>query len=352
MRRTLFLHIGAHRTATTSIQRFLRANTAALAARGILNPDGEARHHRLSAWMLAGEAEAAAAALTAAADQAARAARRPVDRIVLSDEDLCARTDLARLRPLARVFDLRVIYVIRRQDLWLESWYRQNVKWQWNPDLAHLTFAEFLARRRSFFWIDYEATVARLERLFGAGAVELMVFEAAEMPEGPVAAFARALGLDDLDGLALGQHANGSLSALTTEFMRHLPLHEIPERRRKRVEAACVRMDWHVRRHFGAQSPHYLDAAARAAVLEPYAPGNARLARHRFGRDLLFREPLPPADAPLAPTALPADPAALMQVFVAPLVQYLAEAEAAAAEDGGEDGEGGEGGERGRRGSS
>jgi hypothetical protein len=342
MRRTLYLHIGVHRTATTSIQRFLRVNTQALALRGILNPDGLSRHHALAGRILRGEAKAVASELTAQAEASEAATGRPVRAIVLSDEDICTRTDMARMARLSDHFEVRVILVIRRQDLWLESWYRQNVKWQWNPDLAHLTFAEFLVRRRSFFWIDYDATVARLERLFGAAAVEVMVFETAWMPEGPVAAFARALG--GLEGLAAGQHANASFSALTTEFMRQLPLDEFPERRRKLVEEACATVDWHVRRRYGAQSVLHMDAATRAMVMAEHGSGNAALAQRRFGRAALFSDPLPPPDAALAPDALPEDTAALMQVFVAPLLRRLV-ATGAVAQPRSGDGGGGRDGE-------
>ena len=325
MQRTLYLHIGAHRTATTSIQRFLRSNTDVLAGKGVLNPSGLARHYDLISQLSAGERTLAAAAADLTAQAAATEARtgRPVSSLVLSDEDICSRTDIARLARLADHFTIRVIYVIRRQDLWLESWYRQNVKWQWNRDLAHRPFAEFLARRRSFFWIDYDATVTRLERLFGREAVKLLVFEPTAMPGGPVAAFAQAIGLNSLEGFATGQRANGSLSALTTEFMRQLPLDEIPDRTRRLLEQACTRMDWHVQQRFGPQSPYYMDAATRAAVMAGYAAGNAALARRLFGRETLFTEPMPAADAPLAPAALPDDAAALMEAFVAPLIRYL-----------------------------
>lgn len=325
MRRTLHLHIGAHRTGTTSIQRFLRENSDALAGQGTLNAFGLARHNTLIGLLCSGLTTAAAAAadLNEQADAAAQSAGRPVGSIVLSDEDICSRTDIARLARLSDHFDVRVVYVLRRQDLWLESWYRQNVKWQWNPNLAHLSFEAFLARRRAFFWIDYDATVTRLERLFGVGSVTALVFEPAAMPDGPVAAFARAIGLETLDGLATGQHVNASLSALTTEFMRQLPLDEIPDRTRRMVERACNKMDWHVRKQFGAQSSLYMDTATRAALMAVYAPGNARLARRHFGRDALFLDPLPPADAALAPTALPQDAGVLMETFVAPLVRHL-----------------------------
>jgi len=102
-----------------------------------------------------------------------------------------------------------------------------------------------------------------------------------------------------------------------------MPLDEFPPRSRRLVEEACTKMDWHVRQRYGAQSSWYMDAATRAAVMAGHAPGNAALAQRRFGRAALFGDPLPPADAALAPTALPDDAAALMHVFLAPMLRHL-----------------------------
>jgi len=63
------------------------------------------------------------------------------------------------------------------------------VKWHWKPDLAHLTFAEFPARRRASFCCDHDATVTRLERPFGTAAVEVLVFKTDAMPGAPDAPF-------------------------------------------------------------------------------------------------------------------------------------------------------------------
>jgi hypothetical protein len=324
MRRKLYLHVGVHRTGTTSIQRFLQTNAGALAGQGVLVPDGVGRHNALVGEICSQVLRPAQAA--AWLNDQARAAEvrtgRQISALVLSDEDICSRTDAARLAPLRDHFDVTVIHVLRRQDLWLESWYRQNVKWQWNPELAHLGFDAFLARRRGFFWIDYAAAVTRFERMFGDDSGRVLVFDPEQMPEGPVLAFARSIGLTDLTGLATHQHANRSLSALTTEFMRQLPLDEFPDRTRRKIETACKKVDWHVRQEFGAQSSLYMDSGTRAAVMAAYAPGNAALAA-RLGLPQLFTEPLPPADAALAPRALPAEPARLMAVFVAPLLRAL-----------------------------
>ncbi len=48
---TLVIHAGIHRTGTTSLQRFLAENRAALAGRGVGYP-GEENNHQALAWAL------------------------------------------------------------------------------------------------------------------------------------------------------------------------------------------------------------------------------------------------------------------------------------------------------------
>lgn len=321
MKRTLYIHIGAHRTATTSIQRFMKANFMQLQRRGYLIPFGAGRHFGLVNSLFSG-------AMTideAAADLNARADKKKTDihSIVLSDEDICMRRNLTLLAEFRGHFEVRIVFSMRRQDLWLESWHQQNVKWQWNPELAHLTFEAFMARRDRFFWIHYDAVVQHLEKLFGADALSLMVFEKSRMPEGPVAAFCDAIGLADRTGLAAAPHINLSLSPLMSEFMRTLPLDEFPGPERRLWEQACRAVDEARRKSAGAQSALLMGLDVRRAVLAEYEPGNAVVARRYFDRDALFGDPLPAADAPLALQTLPADSYETIRSFVAPMMREI-----------------------------
>ena len=321
MPRRLYLHVGVHRTATTSIQSFLRANFGPLQSRGIFNPFASGRHVHLMNRLFSGETSVAevAADLTTRAD----AKPSPIRTIVLSDEDIVMRRDLSPLAAFRDHFEVRVILALRRQDLWLESWHQQNVKWQWNPDLAHLTFPEFLDRRETFHWTHYDRLVRHLEELFGTNAVQLITFEPAEMPGGPVATFARAIGLETLDGLAAPGHVNVSLTPVMSEFMRTLPLDEFEGPQRQLIERACQRADAEIRKAGSRPSALLMTAETRAQILAEYAGGNRALAERRFGREALFREPLPPADAPLADQRLPADSYETIARFVAPMLRGL-----------------------------
>ncbi len=316
--RKLYLHVGVHRTATTSIQRFMRANFAALLDKGYLYPFGVARHNAAVARMRYGTQDVREFAEELARRMAAKGEH--VTAAVLSDEDMSMIADFNLFAPLKRVFDVKVVVTLRRQDLWLESWYLQNLKWQWNPDLAHLTFDEFWARRAEFFWIDYAARLQRYEKVFGSGSVVAQVFEEADMPEGPIDAFLAMIGITDQTGLGEKLHHNSSLSPLATEFMRHLPLDAMEGPDRRLFERASLVVDAGLK---GNGSKLVMSYPRRQAVQAEYAQSNAAVARKYFNRDVLFRDPLPEASAPLAINQLPGDSARLMQDFIVPFVRAL-----------------------------
>ena len=137
-------------------------------------------------------------------------------------------------------------------------------------------------------------------------------------------AFCDAIGLADRTGLRPDEKVNHSLSPMMTEFMRHLPLDEVPARQRREFERACTFADKAVLERTGPQSSLYMDVPTRAALMAEYAPGNADVARRHFARDQLFSNPAPDPAKPLAPQELPTSSQETMQTLVAPFVQALA----------------------------
>lgn len=323
MTRTLYLHIGCHRTATTSIQRFLLQNFDALIAQGCLLPFRKPRHFEMINAVIGGSRsiDQAAAQLNDRANSKEPAAR--ISRIIVSDEDICMRPDISILGKFREHFDVKVIYALRRQDLWLESWYFQNIKWQWNPGLSHCTFSEFLDRREEFHWIHYDRYVRHLEEVFGAENVILNIFEKEQMPKGPVAAFCEATGLEEVIEASPAPHVNSSMSAAMVEFARHLPMDEFKPPQRDLLRRALEAVDKKVLGHTGKQSERLMPRDLREAILSEYEAGNQALADRYFDREALFLEPLPEADAPLAKLEIPGDSPALIERFVAPLLRQM-----------------------------
>ena len=314
--RRLYLHVGVHRTGTTSTQRFLKANSEALLAKGYLYPFGVARHNAVVGRMRYAVLDVA----EFGRDLGRRMAAKGAQSAILSDEDMSMITDFGIFAPLAEMFDVKVVVALRRQDLWLESWYLQNLKWQWNPDLAHLTFDDFFERRAEFFWINYAARLAHYESVFGPGSVIAGVFEEADMPKGPIDAFLRMVGIEDQAGFGPMLHQNSSLSAMTTEFMRQLPLDEMAGLDRRLFERACAVLDDGMVTN---GSKLVMSHARRLVVRAEHAAGNQAVAARYLGRDALFRVPLPGPDQPLADATLPTESDALLRDFVVPFVRAL-----------------------------
>jgi hypothetical protein len=315
--RKLYLHVGVHRTGTTSIQRFMRANFNVLLQKGYLYPFGVARHNAVVGKLRYGLQSFDEFARDLNRRMEARAAHSAI----ISDEDMSRIVDISQFGALTKVFDVKVVVSLRRQDLWLESWYLQNLKWQWDHSMAHVSLDEFYDRRAEFFWIDYAARLAEYEAVFGQGSVIAGVFEEADMPEGPIAAFLNLLGIQDMTGFGPMLHKNASMSARTTEFLRHLPLDEMPEKDRGVFERAATELDKTIATN---GSKLILPHPRRLEVMAEHKAGNDSVADRYFKRQDLFRKPLPPADTPLADMVLPVNSEDLLREFVAPFVRALA----------------------------
>lgn len=346
---SLIFHIGAHRTATSAVQHYLHDNILALKRQGVLYPFGARRHVHLINQLFSGarspqqvaadlleRLQAGPAASDPAPDQEAdRAAARALHSVLLSDEDICTRQDISLLGEFKNKFSVKVVFTLRRQDLWLESWYLQNIKWQWNPQLSHCTLAEFLRLREGFHWIHYGRYVRHLEKVFGRENVILNLYEAGQMPPGgAVQMFCDSLGLRPGADFKRPARVNPSFSPEVSEFMRCLPLDAAPEKYRAMLTEACAEIDARRRKRqspdqtgqadqAGQGAPLLLPPDQRAAILDKYARGNRALARRYFDRDQLFLDPLPDPAAPLAQLALPQDSQELMAEFVAPLLQAM-----------------------------
>ena len=155
----IIVHIGPHKTGSTSIQRCLSDNYESLAAKGFLYPKAGRRekgrlthlHHPLALAVAEGSKPAVAAILSDLADEIAG---HGPDRIFLSSEVL------AREKLSARVFsDLRALFphagvswllYVRRQDDLLVSRYAEAIKRglvAWPDDVLTLDQPKFLDHR-------------------------------------------------------------------------------------------------------------------------------------------------------------------------------------------------------------
>ena len=321
MTRRLILHIGAHRTATSALQTYLHENFSQLKTQGYFYPFKVRRHIKLMNQIFAGNRDVQEAADTI--NKRADAHPEDIHTVVLSDEDICLRRDLSPLAQFRDSFDVKVVFTLRRQDTWLESWFLQNIKWQWNEKLSHCSLDEFLAMREDFHWIHYDRYVRHLEELFGKDNIILNIHEKQQMQGGPIETFCHSIGLADTSSFTDPPHMNESFSPKISEFMRCLPLGTAPVNYRNMLTSACADIDRTLNGTGKSQSERIIPHAERLALMAQYQEGNRALAQRWFGRDELFLDPLPDADTPLTDMTLPADSYQVMEQFVAPLLAAI-----------------------------
>ncbi len=237
----LFLHIGTHKTGTTSIQRFLHAHRKTLAARGVWYPDfslvGFRSHYAHLDFARALADEGSVRFDLARAEQFAQEViRRAVDYdvVLISAEPFyrhtlprtkesepgyfeARSTYVRRVRSLWGDLTPEVVVCLRRQDRFAQSLYNEHLKvTKYKHD-----FMRFVRERHVLF--EYDRQLEVWEQEFGAP--RLFLFEdLVGAKEGLVKRFLTGLGIADsvLCDLAEPPVQNLSLPLELLAFKREL----------------------------------------------------------------------------------------------------------------------------------
>jgi hypothetical protein len=198
-KRVCYIHVGPHKTGTTSIQWFLQENRAELLKHGYFVPEGETKHgahhaivQKLCGQELGDHREAAAAKCIQAIIDT------PSEAIVISSEALAA---ILRNRDHARVFFNRIrelnvepklVLFPRNQSQWINSSYCGVVK-TFRRCEPFQTFVLGVRRQSGLKFSNW------IELAYAHGA-ELIArpFNGETIAHGVVAEFLGALGVDSL----------------------------------------------------------------------------------------------------------------------------------------------------------
>lgn len=311
----LLLHIGTHKTGTTSIQRFLSSNRAALRGQGLWYPGvhlgGHFRrhyaHHRV-AHAIAGEGNEGTRDDAKRFFDAVRKGARPEETVLISAEPLyrhvlpldAGATERRLMRggevegdPLPYIravrevigeFDVTVMVMLRRQDLFIESLYSEQIMSRDYVDDVN----QFLAER---MWLaDYESRLADWASVFGEDRIQVRVFEPKLLGMPLERYFIEWCGASWDEKLSLGSdNKNVTVPRDLVEYKRVL------NARWDRVANATTRR-W--LEELAAAAPqrlsslgkYYLAPAVRADLMARFAESNRRIAERYCGRTDLFRD--------------------------------------------------------------
>lgn len=288
--RELILHVGVHKTATTTLQALCAHNRKWLAERGIAYPRMRVgllrrvsiNHRAWASRLLSPEMESAVDYFRETVSP------RPGERVLLSAEGLSLmptrKGSSARAACLARCldgFDVTVLMYLRRQDQWYESMHNERVKT--SGETRSLEDYVALGLRRGF--ADYLKQWHYWRRF---GDVRVRVFEPDQLRDGDVVAdFFAELGIGDRHGLRSVAVQNARLHPALLEPKRAVNRY-LKERLARQLARRAV-----------TQLGRLLPATQRATmavplaerILEHHAASNAALAA-ALGREALFAPPL------------------------------------------------------------
>lgn len=311
MAHQLFLHIGTHKTATTTVQHFLAANRSSLSVQGLVYPDlshhgfkGPRAHHRL-AHATAGRPGTGTPDRARRFFDELRAGLRPDDRVIVSSEafyrHVLPSTDgsgreydagggavgdplpyIQALRDCIGDFDVKVLVMLRRQDRFLESLYAEQVmRSNFVGDIDRFT--------EERLWLaDYEARLSQWAEVFGTDALDVRVFDPASWQQSVEEYFLDWVGGRWQATLEPAATRNVTLPRALVEYKRALNgglSRPQSAQHRRWLEDLAVSLPPGTLPELGS---HYFTHEARRDLLDAFARGNRRVARTYLGRDELF----------------------------------------------------------------
>lgn len=302
--RQLFLHIGFPKTGTTSLQAFLAANAAGLAARGVLYPRAgrlyrhgrfDDAHYGASFALGLGIYEMppdVALSPDIGAEIMAEAEAAGASRVVVSSEYFATATvpDRARIRQALSGFDLRIVCYLRRHDDALESAYAQAVKWvpnpPWRPNAESYVLHELGLGTVSY---DYLGVLRQWGQCVGPRSVIVRPYERAQNQPDLEADFLRAIGVDDGPDLVRPPPANPSIGPRTAAAIHLVRRTALPDAAKQEAVDRLIEAD--------ARAPsraHYLPPILRASLVRRHLPMYRVIAQEFMASDApLFVAPRP-----------------------------------------------------------
>ena len=170
----LHIHFGIHRTGTTSIIRTILNNLNTLNKYGYLIPKlGFEHRHIKIAWHLINKKINGLDLLK----MINYVINEETKYILLISEDFSQLENNNWLKVLSDNFELSASLYLRRQDLWLESWYNQHIKWPWDKKLSSSSPSKFLSLKNNFYWLDYYWLLSTIQRYVNKEKIKVRIYE-------------------------------------------------------------------------------------------------------------------------------------------------------------------------------
>jgi hypothetical protein len=191
----VILHIGTHKTATTTIQDMFWTNAALLAEHGVIYPrfNKITGHHGLVYdWGTLPEVYKLPQGSRGALAEIARDYAKGDHTVFLSSEEFSrghatGAVDFAELREILKDFDqIEVVCVLRTQWEFMQSVYLELSK-KWQPPRPPVLVENALSNGMiAGLWVDYNGLLSQLEKVFAPEEITFLDFNTCRAAPGGI----------------------------------------------------------------------------------------------------------------------------------------------------------------------
>ncbi len=303
MKKTIYLHIGAHKTGTSAIQEFLSINREVLRQKGYLYPGQKSACYDLSNELLTKTfSEIINDTDSPVKKYLKEIQQSECNNVMLSSEGfikLSEKDVVTFQKILPEEYSVKIIVYVRRQDDKLESDYNQLVK---GPKTRYQKkFADNITEMLETYVYDYFTALLPWSHAFGKENIIVRCYEKEQLPEGIFHDFLGVVGLKLDDSYRIPQDkVNISMNWDLIEIIR---LCNIQFKDDLRFHNFLVNSLTEINREHKKENQRLLSPQQRRDIIEKYEESNAKVAREYFGRTdgRLFFAPLPALDEPWKP---------------------------------------------------
>ncbi len=310
-KKTLYLHVGIHKTGSSSIQHFLYHNRKRLNMSGLLYPSKHSsgyEHYYTSEFFDTEKQELPYFVEERYQtrenwESAIQAQRREllqssVDKCVLSSEDFW-RCNYTAISNFYRDFDTKIIIFLRRQDVWLESMLNEYIKMYVNMKHGLTEYVRKIESR-----VDYYQLLSQWAELFGQENLIIVPFQKTSFPEGLEKKFLQLIDIPWNVRFQLQQAKNIRLNRDCIDYLADFPMTGS-----RRVRSPEFRRIIELLQKYSQMQPNkpeyqcIYSPEERLRFLEKYRESNQRVATEflNLKSGELFDEPMPNLQEPWAP---------------------------------------------------
>jgi len=298
MEKTVYIHIGPHKTGTTTIQSGLAINEKTLRRQHVLAPMSgrpylnNAGNHNLS-WELRIPNNPGVKPEYGTWKDLLREIKknRQIQKFILTSEDFCLLDEVSirTIREYLSDYQVKVIIYLRRQDEAHQSLWVEFAKNSWNLPIVG-SFEEWLEEYdyaiRNY---NYLEIISKWEAVFLQENMILRIFETSHFKP---SLFHDFLSLCDIqhNGIITPEHSNISPGVKTIEAIRLLKNHiDFSHLVEKKWNPMAMRLiEFGAKQGWNDTKVNYLSEELSSKIMRRHETANSILAKKYFNRDVLF----------------------------------------------------------------